>query len=203
MLQLLLNTCLLALVQAIIPNHWLPLVGLAKSENWTRHRFELMASICASAHVLGTSILGISFGLSGTKLSHTYETYLHVMAPVVLILFGIVYFVAAVRSGYKDSSYEQEIGMRKAWVVSIILMMLLSPCLEVHDLFIAAADHGFDIILLLALCYAIVSVLGVLVITILAGKLTHKFYARFGDIERKKITAILLLVVGVASFFIH
>lgn len=203
MLQLLVNTCLLALLQAVIPNHWLPLSALCKSENWTKQRLELMASVCACAHVMGTLLLGISFGVAGTKLSHTYETYLHLAAPSVLILFGVAYFLVATRIGRTDESYDQERRIGKIWMVGIFLMMLLSPCLEVHDLFIAAADYGFNNILLLAMFYAMVNISGVVLITLLASKLAGGFYSKYSDTGRKKITALLLVLVGAASFFIH
>ncbi|MES2005542.1 hypothetical protein GWC95_04740 [Sediminibacterium roseum] len=203
MLQLLINTCLLALMQALIPNHWLPLAALSRSENWTRQRLELMACICACAHVMGTLLLGISFGIAGTKLSHTYETYLHLAAPIVLILFGIAYFLVANKNERRDESYEQEKRTGKAWMVGIFLMMLLSPCLEVHDLFIAAADYGFNNILLLAMFYAMVNISGVLLITFLASKWSGRIYAKHGNTRQKKITALLLVLVGAASFFIH
>ncbi|MES2331065.1 MAG: hypothetical protein V4539_15785 [Bacteroidota bacterium] len=203
MVQLLVNTCLLALLQAVIPNHWLPLSALGNSENWTKQRLELMACICACAHVMGTLLLGISFGVAGTKLSHTYETYLHLAAPIVLILFGVAYFLVAVRMWRSDESYEQERRIGKIWMVGIFLMMLLSPCLEVHDLFIAAADYGLNNILLLAMFYAMVNISGVVLLTLLASKLAGGLYAKYSDTGRKKITALLLVLVGVASFFIH
>lgn len=203
MVQLLVNTCLLALLQAVIPNHWLPLSALGNSENWTKQRLELMACVCACAHVMGTLLLGISFGVAGTKLSHTYETYLHLAAPIVLILFGVAYFLVATGMGRTDASYDRERRIGKIWMVGIFLMMLLSPCLEVHDLFIAAADYGLNNILLLAMFYAMVNISGVVLITLLASKLAGGFYAKYSDTGRKKITALLLVLVGVASFFIH
>ncbi|MDP2421420.1 hypothetical protein [Sediminibacterium sp.] len=203
MLQLLINTIFLALIQALIPNHWLPLSALSKSESWTKQRLELMACVCACAHVMGTLLLGISFGVAGTKLSHTYELYLHLAAPIVLIIFGVAYFLIAIRMGQTDESYEQERRIGKVWIVAIFLMMLLSPCLEVHDLFIAAADYGLNNILLLAMFYAMVNISGVVLMTLLASKWAGGFYAKYSDTGRKKITALLLVLVGVASFFIH
>ncbi|PZR03037.1 MAG: hypothetical protein DI539_26895, partial [Flavobacterium psychrophilum] len=85
MFSIITGTLILGAIHALIPNHWLPLVAIAKSEGWAKSELMFVASITASAHVLGTIILGVVLGLVGSKLAHHYEDYLHVVAPVVLI----------------------------------------------------------------------------------------------------------------------
>lgn len=203
MIQLLTSTALLALVQALIPNHWLPLIALAKSEKWERSTLETTTSISACAHVLGTLLLGIPFGLAGAKLSHEYENYIHLTAPVFLISFGLIYFFVN-RANQKNNEYNGKSSRsRKRWIIVFISMMLLSPCIEMHDLFIGAARYGFDIVLLLALVYAVVSIAGIMLMVILGSRLLRFLKVAYVEKHQNEITALVLISVGVLSFFIH
>ncbi|MEP7278384.1 MAG: hypothetical protein ABI813_07065 [Bacteroidota bacterium] len=95
MYSIITGTLLVAIVRALIPNHWLPLVAIAKSEKWDKYELMMVTSITASAHVLGTAILGIVLGLVETKLAHEYEGSVHVIAPVLLIVIGLIYYTHA------------------------------------------------------------------------------------------------------------
>lgn len=203
MTQLLTSTVILALVQALIPNHWLPLVALSRSEKWGKSRLEITTSISACAHVLGTLILGIPFGLAGAKLSHEYENYIHLTAPVFLIVFGLAYFFVN-RVNQKNNEYnEKSSRSKKNWIIVFISMMLLSPCIEMHDLFIGAANYGFDIVLLLALVYAVVSIAGIMLLVILGSRALRFLKGEYIERNQNEITALVLIFVGILSFFIH
>ena len=203
MIQLLTSTALLALVQTLIPNHWLPLIALSKSENWERSTLETTTSISASAHILGTLLLGIPFGLAGAKLSHEYENYIHLTAPVFLIAFGLCYFFANRINRKKEGYNEESRGSKRRWIIVFVSMMLLSPCIEMHDLFIGAAKYGFDIVLLLALLYAFISIAGIMLMVILGSRLLRFLQADYIERNQKEITALVLIFVGILSFFIH
>ena len=63
--QIILGAFLLSVVHASIPNHWLPLVALSKSEKWTE-RFTLgVTSIAGISHTVSTIIIGLIVGFLG------------------------------------------------------------------------------------------------------------------------------------------
>ena len=130
MMQLLIGTFILGLVHALIPNHWLPLVAIAKNQKWPKSELMFVATITACAHVLGTVALGVTLGLVGSKLAHEYETYLHFIAPVLLILFGLIYF--SMNTPHQHHTPKEYVEMtkksRRRWMLIFILMMFLSPC---------------------------------------------------------------------------
>lgn len=203
MLQLLTSTVLLALMQTLIPNHWLPLIALSKSEKWEKSTLETTTSISACAHVLGTLLLGIPFGLAGTRLSHEYENLIHLAAPVFLIGFGLVYFFVN-RVSRRDGGFnEQESRSPKRWIVVFVALMLLSPCIEMHDLFIGASQYGFDSILLLALLYAVVSIAGTMLLVIVGSRFLKFLQSDYIQRNQIGITSLVLISVGILSFFIH
>ena len=65
MFSLVAGTFILALLHALIPNHWLPLVAVARAEGWKVKDVTTVTLISATAHVLGTVALGLVLGVIG------------------------------------------------------------------------------------------------------------------------------------------
>ena len=161
MISILTGTFLLALVHALIPNHWLPLVAVARAEGWKAKEIAVVTVIAALAHVLGTVALGIILGLIGKELQEQYGKAITVGAAIILIVFGLIYFTVNLphhhRSEQKDvASYKRS---KRRWILIFVAMMFLSPCLEVESLFLSAGAFGMGAVTLMAVVYSIVSIL--------------------------------------------
>lgn len=205
MYSIITGTILLGITHALIPNHWLPLVAIAKAEKWKKYELMQVASITASAHVLGTAILGIALGMIGTKLAHQYEGYMHVIAPVLLILFGLIYFTVNLPHHHHAANRDvQQYRISKTkWILIFAATMFLSPCLEVESLFLAAGAYGWNNILLLALVYAAISITGIITLVMLAFNGVQMMNSQFIEHNEKRITGMVLIIVGIVTFFIH
>jgi len=204
MYSIITSTILLGIIHALIPNHWLPLVAIARSEKWEKYELILVTSITASAHVMGTVILGIALGMVGSKLAHQYEGYVHVIAPVLLIIFGLIYFTVNRPHHHSANKNVQHYKKSKTkWVLIFAATMFLSPCLEVESLFLTAGAYGLDGILLIALVYAVISIAGIITLVILAFKGVQMMNSQFIEHNEKRITGIVLIIVGIVTFFLH
>lgn len=205
MTQLLLGILLLGLVHALIPNHWLPLVAVAKAENWSKRDLIRIAFLSALAHVTGTVLLGIVLGNVGQTLAHRYDDYVHVIAPVLLIVFGLIYFTINLPHHHHSKS-EDVAAYKKSkrrWILLFVVMMFLSPCLEVESLFLSAGAYGMNHVLVMAVAYAIVSISGIVALVVFAYKGIRLMNAHFFEHHEKRITGGILIGVGILSFFIH
>src|SRR5688500_18254501 len=92
MFSVIAGTVLLAVVHALIPNHWLPLVAVAKAEQWKPKEVTTVTFFAALAHVTGTVALGIILGVIGKELAEDYGNTIHVASSILLIVFGLIYF---------------------------------------------------------------------------------------------------------------
>jgi nickel/cobalt exporter len=205
MYSIIIGTIILGLVHGLIPNHWLPLVVIAKAESWKKSEVLLVATLTASAHVVGTVILGITLGLVGSKIAHKYDDYVHVITPVLLIIFGLIYFTINLPHQHKTVKEEVEINgrARTKWIIGFVIIMFLSPCLEVESLFLAAGAYGFDNLLLLALIYAMISITGIVTLVMLVSRGVHLINSDFIEHNEKRITGIVLIFVGIVTFYFH
>jgi len=199
------GTVLLAMVHALIPNHWLPLVAVARAEAWGRKDVTVVTLLAALAHVTGTVALGLVLGLIGKELVEKYGTAIYVGSSILLIVFGLVYYTVNLphhhHSGQKDvAAYKRS---KRKWVLIFIVMMFLSPCLEVESLFLSAGAYGMGMVSLLAVVYAIVSISGIMLLVTLGHKGVNLLPAEFIEHNEKRISGIVLILVGIVSFFLH
>jgi nickel/cobalt transporter (NicO) family protein len=205
MFSLLAGTFLLAMVHALIPNHWLPLVAVARAEKWKQKEVTKITFLAALAHVTGTVVLGIILGLIGKQLEEQYGNIIYVATAILLIVFGLIYFT--VNLPHHHHSTQQDVvaykRSKKRWILFFIIMMFLSPCLEVESLFLSAGAYGMGLVSLLAVVYAIVSISGIMLLVSLGHKGVKLLNAEFIEHNEKRITGIVLIIVGIITFFIH
>ncbi|MBD0352297.1 MAG: hypothetical protein ICV65_14190 [Flavisolibacter sp.] len=205
MFSLLTGTFLLALVHALIPNHWLPLVAVARAEGWKAKEVTSITFIAALAHVLGTIALGIILGVIGKELQQQFGTVIYIVSAVLLIVFGLIYFT--VNLPHHHHSAQTDVAAfkrsRQRWILIFIIMMFLSPCLEVESLFLSAGAYGMGVVSLMAVLYGVISISGILLLVNLGYKGLNLLPAEFIEHNEKRISGMVLIAVGIISFFIH
>ena len=205
MFSVIAGTILLAMVHALIPNHWLPLVAVAKAEQWKIREITSITFVSALAHVLGTVILGLVLGIIGKELQQTYGNAINVASSIILIVFGLIYYTVNLPHHHHSSQKDviQYKRSKKKWIMIFIFMMFLSPCLEVESLFLSAGAYGMGLVTLLSIIYAIVSITGIMLLVSLGYKGVNLLSAHFIEHNEKKISGIVLILVGIVSFFLH
>jgi len=205
MFSVLAGTVLLAFVHALIPNHWLPLVAVARAEGWSRRDVNSVTFFAALAHVTGTVILGFILGYIGKALQEDYGNTIYVVSSVLLIVFGLIYFT--VNLPHHHHSEQKDVAAfkrsKRKWILIFIVMMLLSPCLEVESLFLSAGAYSMQIVVLMAVIYAVVSITGILLLVNLGYRGANLLPANFIEHNEKRISGIVLILVGIISFFLH
>ena len=205
MFSILAGTVLLAIVHALIPNHWLPLVAVARAEHWNQRDVTSVTFLAALAHVTGTVILGLVLGLIGKELVEKYGGIIAVVSSVLLIVFGLIYFT--VNLPHHHHSEQKDVAAfkrsKRKWIFIFIIMMFLSPCLEVESLFLSAGVYGMSTVTLMAVIYAVVSICGILLLVNLGYRGVNLLPAEFIEHNEKRISGAVLILVGIVSFFLH
>jgi nickel/cobalt exporter len=205
MFSLIAGTFIMALVHALIPNHWLPLVAVARAEKWSIRELNIITAFAAAAHVIGTVALGIILGKIGDRLAEEYGRVIYAVAPILLIVFGLVYFTVNLphhhHHGKKD--VEQYKRSHFKWVMIFVTMMFLSPCLEVEGLFLSAGAFGMSVVISMSVIYAIISITGILLLVNLGRRGVNLLPASFIEHNEKRISGAVLILVGIVSFFLH
>ena len=201
MLNLLTGALLLSLLHALIPNHWAPVLAVARAERWTLGRVVGVTVAAGLAHVAGTVALGVLLGLVGWRLSARFTEFAEVVAPVLLIGLGVVYALSG--RGHTPPGPSPVAARRPGrLVLGLAATMFLAPCLEIQTFFLAAVARGPLALTRLAAAslLVIVAAMNALVAAAYGGlrRLRLTFLAR----HERQLTGLVLALVGAAGFFL-
>jgi hypothetical protein len=207
MQQVLLGSLALSLVHAAIPNHWVPLVVIARAEGWSRARALQVTAIAGAAHTASTIGIGILVGAVGLTLARQWEVLMGFAAPAILVGFGIIYLLLGLRERAHPHAHVSEETIRRrstgGIVASLALAMFFSPCLEIEAYYLTAALQGWLAIGAVSTVYLVVTVAGMMALVAagLAGVGRLRFHAL--EHHERVITGGLLVLLGIMAWFLR
>jgi len=202
MIALIAGSLVLSVLHALIPNHWLPVLAISRREQWSLSQTTSVTLAAGLAHALSTVLLGGIIALAGRALSDSIEPFTHFFAPGVLIALGLFYMYQHHRHKHFHLHSKPVISPRQV-VISLVIAMFFSPCLEIEAYFLMAGATGWWLVAVLALLYTIVTVSGM----VLWVRLTYRGLVKMNwhTLEHNAgiITGVTLVLTGIASFFLH
>lgn len=86
------------------PDHYVPFIVMAKSQQWSRTKTSLVTFLCGIGHVLSSVVLGIigmAMGVAVGKLE-AIESFRGNLAGWALIAFGLAYMIWGIRRAIKN-----------------------------------------------------------------------------------------------------
>jgi len=165
-----------------------------------------VTAIIGSAHTISTILIGIIVGLVGYKLSSTYEFVTRVVAPLVLIIIGLIYLIVDLKNSHHHHNPVEISSTSKKSKFTIIMplgmAMFFSPCIEIEAYYFTAGSLGFFGITVVSIVYLIVTILGMLFLVDLGHKGVEKIKWHFLEDHEKKIMGMVLIVLGIFTYFI-
>jgi drug/metabolite transporter (DMT)-like permease len=81
--------------------------------------------------------------------------------------------------------------------------MFFSPCLEIEAYYFTAGALGWGGIAVVSMVYLIVTVLGMLLLVDLGRRGVEKMKWHFLEHHEKRVTGLVLVVLGVFAYFIR
>ncbi|MCX7797131.1 MAG: hypothetical protein N2249_00730 [Melioribacter sp.] len=211
-LHIFIGSFLLSIAHALIPSHWLPLVAIGRSEKWNERELLLTTLIISISHISSTVIVGIVVGFVGYKLSESYFFITKVIAPSILIILSFIYFYfeyehKKIQSEHKHhhidiNSIIQKRKTKRSIILSLIIAMFFSPCLEIEIYYLTASQLGWLGIIIVSAVYFFVTIIAMLTLVYLAFKGISKLKWNFLEHHDKLISGLILLVVGLLALFV-
>ena len=199
----------MSFVHAMIPNHWIPLIAIGKAESWTTRQTITATIIAGFAHTLSTVIVGVIVGFAGYRLSQSYENLISLVAPLVLIAIGIIYIIIDYIRLHHHHFNKDELNKPKknksriTLLASISIAMFFSPCIELEAYFFQAGTQGWKGIILVSIIYTFITVFFMSVLVYLGTRGIDKLKWHFLEHHEKRVTGLVLIVLGLLAFFVR
>jgi nickel/cobalt transporter (NicO) family protein len=210
MYQIFIGSLVLSLIHALIPNHWLPLIAVSKTEEWTQSQTMWATIITGIAHIVSTIFIGIVVGLIGYKLAASYAVISETVAPSILIGLGLVYIVLDFRSHHHhhhDINLDiVEPGMKKSRWIAILttlsVAMFLTPCIEIEAYYFQAGTIGWTGIFIVSAVYLFTTVVVMLFLVYWGIKGARSFKSHYLEHHEKRISGLVLIVLGILALLV-
>jgi putative Mn2+ efflux pump MntP len=210
MYQIFIGSLILSLIHALIPNHWLPLIAVGKTEKWTHNQTFWATVITGVAHTLSTIFIGIIVGLIGFRLAAKYTATSETIAPGILIGLGLIYIFRDFRShhhhSHKVAPLVEDPGQNKSrWVAiltSLSIAMFLTPCIEIEAYYFQAGTIGWIGILIVSVVYLMTTLVVMLLLVYFGRKGITLFNSQFLEHHEKGVTGIVLIALGSFAMFV-
>ena len=210
MWEIFVGSFLLSIVHALIPNHWIPLIAISKSEKWATKETLAATFITGTAHIFSTILIGILVGFIGHQLSSSFEFITQIIAPVILVSLGFVFIFLDLRHSQRGNHEhfkleEKKLKSRSKWAIllSLSIAMFFSPCLELDAYYFHAGTFGWPGIAIVSITYLVVTVSSMMLLVYAGLKSIERFRAHFLEEHHKIITGIILIILGVLAYFLH
>ena len=208
MWQIFIGSLALSVIHAAIPNHWIPLIVISKTEKWSIAQTLSATVITGFAHTLSTILIGILIGFIGINLSAGYNLITQFAAPAILMAIGLIYIIIDPRgNGHhhhhhsdfdevpNNDSHKSTIGI----LVSLSVAMFLTPCVEIEAYYFQAGLLGWKGIFMVSAVYTLTTVLFMIVLVYAGLKGTARFRFHILEHHEKLITGLVLVILGLSS----
>ena len=204
MISIITGALIISLLHAVIPNHWLPVIAIGRKEQWTIAEVTKVTFTCALAHGISTILIGLALGFLGAKLDNNVTHFTNVIAPIILIVMGLIFIYRHHR--HRHFHIDEEVKKKKskaAIITALVIAMFFSPCMEIEAYFLLAGAQATWLIFFIALLYLLITTTGMVLLVRFAYKGLLKLNWHSLEHNAGIITGLTLVATGIITFFIQ
>ena len=195
------------------PDHYLPLVAMAKTNGWSGAKTASYTAVCGFSHVLGTILIGLLVFLLGLAFFsiETVQSIRGNFAGWFLLLFGVFYFACGVKWVIRKKKMEQDNKVLEAKTsffsrctpFALFIFFILGPCEPLIPLMSLGTESNeifSSILLVSAFCGTTVITMLFCVMLFYYGISRFSFFMKLEDYMHAATGLIILLCGSVIQF---
>ncbi len=224
---LLLAAAGVGIAHSILPDHWVPLAVIARTNRWSLGRTAKVSFLASLGHVAVSLILGVLLAVAGLALRNAVVAEEGQIVGGVLVLTGIGFLFWALRSrghGHEHSHTHGHIhphvhphdhdhghdhqhgaeavaqgGRRGSWLAEIAVPfgVAASPDLTILPVFLAASAVGVDAAIGTLITFTLATLCTFVVLTVAATIGGYQVEWPWLENNGHVVSALVLLVIGV------
>lgn len=204
MFEILVGSAVLSLLHALLPNHWLPMISIGLNQKWSLRETLGVTIIAGLVHSFSTILIGFAVGYLGVQLSEDYAEIIHWTGPVILIVMGLFF----IYRHHNHAHFHLEVDELKnktkfKFILTIIVAMFFSPCLEISAFFFSAGSYGWSTVSLVAVLYLVCTTLGMTLWVWWMYPKVQKLDWHSLEHKAGLISGWTLIVTGIIALFLH
>ena len=220
---LLLAAAAVAILHSILPDHWVPLAVVARTQRWSVLRVARVSTLASVGHVVSSLILAGIVAAVGLQFQHQLETQQGHIIGAVLVLTGLGFLVWGLRSGGQGHDHDhghsrdqgqdpdhgheqtqapvsQQTLARRLAAIAVPFGVAASPDLTILPVALAASAVSRGAVAGVLVVFSVITI-GVFVgLTVLATLAGYQLKGDWLERNANTITALVLIVIGIVAF---
>lgn len=209
LLNLFIGSLILSLIHIVLPNHWMPVVIMGRSQGWQKSKISQIAVLTGFSHSVSTLIIGIAVGMLGIQLTETSLEVMKIIAPAVILVFGIIYFLLGIYQNRNNTHHHNHIEFDNALnktgvaaIFSLSVAMFFSPCIEIESYFFNASFAGWKGIAVVSITYFVVTILGISLMVEFGRRGLESIKFHFLEHYEKHILGVILILMAISFYYL-
>ena len=220
---LLLAAAAVAILHSILPDHWVPLAVVARTQRWSVLRVARVSTLASVGHVVSSLILAGIVAAVGLQFQHQLEAQQGHIIGAVLVLTGLGFLVWGLRSGGQGHDHDhghsrdqgqdpdhgheqtqapvsQQTLARRLAAIAVPFGVAASPDLTILPVALAASAVSRGAVAGVLVVFSVITI-GVFVgLTVLATLAGYQLKGDWLERNANTITALVLIVIGIVAF---
>jgi nickel/cobalt exporter len=215
---------MVAIIHSILPDHWVPLAVIARTQRWSLLRVGWVTFLASLGHVITSLVLGGIIAVIGLQFQQEIDTQQGHIVGVVLILTGVLFLVWGLMSNgghnhshkfgqhhehshefgqHHEHSHEhtQNLSLFKRLAAIIVPFgVAASPDLTILPVTLAASAIGTAAVVTVLSVFAAVTIATFIGLTIIATLVGYQIKGDWLERHAMTITSLVLIAIGVGAF---
>ena len=194
----------LGFLHAVLPDHWVPLSVLGRTQSWGLFRVGRVAALAGSAHVIASLVLAAVMVGIGLQFQAQVVGIQGKLVGMVLVLTAIGFFVwgqlSQQRHGHEHShshkhDHQQSRAKRFAQI-AVPFGAAASPDLTVLPVALAASFYGLAVVAGVLISFGVITIASFVALTVACTAAGYQVKAKWIEKHANSITATALLIIG-------
>jgi len=191
----------------MVPDHWLPIVLMARQRKWSTRETALAALQAGTGHAVSTLLIAVLFWGAGAAIATRFSAWVEAATSLALIGFGLWVAIGAWREmahehdHHHDHNHRHTHDTKPGSRMALLLILGSSPMIEGIPAFFAAGQYGLWLLVIMALVFAAATIATYIILSVYSAKGLEQ--VRFGRFERygEIVSGVLIAIVGVVFWF--
>lgn len=215
-------------LHSILPDHWVPLAVVGRTQRWSIVHVARMSFLASVGHVLTSLVIAAIIAAVGLQFRHAFETQQGHIVGVILVLTGLGFLIWSLtghgghhhhheheHSHHHDYGHGQEhdpdhhhssgtaerpMLVQRFVAIAVPFGAAASPDLTILPVALAASAVGIGAVVGCLATFSAVTLVTFVVLTVAATLAGYQVEGEWLEEHGNLITALVLIVIGVAVY---
>lgn len=191
----------IALTHSVLPHHWIPFALVGKVQGWSLTKTLGVTALSSLGHSLVTTAMGVIVAFLGYQITK-YVSGTDIITGGLLAGLGAVYITLSKRQAHNHGPIDPALSDRTA-ALSLFTTVVLSPCVELLPIFLAASTFTPSLLILMGIVLATANIIGMLTLTYLAYRGVKGLRLHVLEHREREIVGSVLFIIGIGLIIYH